>query len=370
MIRVRLALVALVLLTACTPPPSAPAAQPPSSNSLKGVCPDPLVLQTNWWPEPDHALFYQLIGPSGRISTDKNTYSGPLGATGITVEVRAGGPAIGFQSVTAQLYSDDSILLGLVGTNEQVGSSANQPTTAVLAWYARNPLILFWGNPEWNFQSVADIGSSGATVLAFESATYIDVLVAKGLLKKGQVDTSYTGDPSRFVAADGKIVSQGFVTTEPYAYQHEIKAWLKPVKFLLLDKDFPIYQNAVAIRSDKLAANRACLQALIPLLQRAAVEYIKNPGPVNGVLINFSTQIKGGTQISAAGAADAVKRMIDLGIVSNGPDGVYGSFDTPRVQSVIADLVPAFQARGKPARVGLQAADLVTNEFLDKGIKL
>jgi hypothetical protein len=338
--------------------------------SLKGICPDNVVFQTNWWPEPDHGLFYQLIGPNGRIDTNKNSYSGPLGNTGVNAEVRAGGPAIGFQSVTAQLYSDDSILLGFVGTDEQIGTSADQPTKAVLAWYAKNPQIFFWGDPGWNFANVAEIGSSGAQVLAFESATYLDVFVAKGLLKKEQIDTSYTGDPSRFVAADGKLVSQGFVTSEPYIYEHEVSAWKKPVKFLLVDREFPVYQNAVAIRADKVESNRACLQALVPLLQRAAVDYIRNPGPINGVLVNFTAQIKGGTQISSEGAADAVKKMVDLGIVGNGTDGVYGSFDNARVQALITDVAPVFQTRGKPAKAGLAPADLVTNEFLDKGVKL
>jgi hypothetical protein len=338
--------------------------------NLKGVCPDNVVFQTNWWPEPDHGLFYQLIGPNGRIDANKNTYSGPLGTTGVNAEVRAGGPAIGFQAVTAQMYSDDSILLGFVGTDEQIGASASQPTKAVLAWYAKNPQIFFWGDPSWNFASVAEIGSAGAPVLAFESATYIDVFEGKGLLKKDQVDTSYTGDPSRFVAADGKIVSQGFVTSEPYIYEHEVSAWKKPVKFLLMDKEFPVYQNAVAIRADKVESNRACLQALIPLLQRASVDYIKNPGPINGVLVNYTAQIKGGTQITAEGAADAIKKMVDLGIVGNGTDGVYGSFDNARVQALITDVAPVFQARGKPAKAGLAPSDLVTNEFLDKGVKL
>ncbi|HEY3061997.1 MAG TPA: hypothetical protein VGL99_23720 [Chloroflexota bacterium] len=338
--------------------------------TLKGICPDNIVFQTNWWPEPDHGLFYQLIGPNGRIDTNKNSYSGPVGNTGVTAEVRAGGPAIGFQAVTAQMYSDDSILLGFVGTDEQIGLSAAQPTKAVLAWYAKNPQIFFWGDPAWNFQSVAEIGSAGAQVLAFESATYLDVFVGKGLLKKEQIDTSYTGDPSRFVAADGKLVSQGFVTSEPYIYEHEVSAWKKPVKFLLVDKEFPVYQNALAVRADKLESNRACLQALIPMLQRASIDYIRNPAPINGVLVNFTAQIKGGTQITAEGAADAVKRMVDLGIVGNGSDGVFGSFDNARVQSLITDVVPVFQARGKPAKAGLTPNDLVTNEFLDKSVKL
>ncbi|MBV9582057.1 MAG: hypothetical protein JO057_26035, partial [Chloroflexi bacterium] len=94
------------------------AGAPVAAGSLKGVCPDNVVVQTNWWPEPDHGFLYQLIGPNGTIDTDKNTYSGPLGNTGVNLEVRAGGPAIGFQQVTAQMYTDDSILLGMAGTDE------------------------------------------------------------------------------------------------------------------------------------------------------------------------------------------------------------------------------------------------------------
>jgi hypothetical protein len=353
------------------PSPSVVAAPAPAAaTSLKGVCPDTVVLQTNWWPEPDHGLFYQLVVPNGTMDTNKNTYSGPLGTTGVNVEIRAGGPAIGFQSVTAQEYQDDSILLGMVGTDEQIGNSAAQPTVAVMAWYAKNPQIFFWGNPAWNFSTVAEIGKNGATVLAFSGAAYLDVLQGKGALTKDQVDTSYTGDPSRFVAADGNIVSQGFVTAEPYIYEHEVNGWKKPVKFLLLDKEVPIYQNTLGIRADKLEANRACLQKLVPLLQKSSVDYVKNPGPVNQVLIDFTAKIKGGTQITAPGAADAVQKMTSLGIVGNGTDGVFGSYDMAQVQALINDYGPVFTARGKDPKAGLKPSDIVTNEFLDKSIKM
>lgn len=328
------------------------------------------MFQTNWWPEPDHGFLYQLIGPNGTIDTNKNAYSGPIGNTGVNAEVRAGGPAIGFQQVSAQLYSDDSILLGMFGTDEQIQNSAAQPTKAVFAWYAKNPQIFFWGNPDWNFQSVADIGKNGATVLAFSGAAYIDVLTQRGSLTRDQVDNSYTGDPSRFVAADGNIVSQGFVTSEPYIYENEVQGWKKPVKFLLLDKEVPLYQDTMAIRADKLEANRACLQKLVPLMQRAAVDYVKSPGPINAVIVDYTAKIKGGTQISAAGAVDAVQKMTSLGIVGNGTDGVYGSYDTAQVQSLINDYGPVFAARGKNPKPGLQPSDIVTNEFLDKTIKL
>ena len=353
------------------PSPSAVAgAAPAAATNLKGVCPDNIVFQTNWWPEPDHGFLYQLIGPNGTIDTNKNTYSGPLGTTGVNAEIRAGGPAIGFQLVTAQMYQDDSILLGMMGTDEQIGASANQPTRAVFAWYEKNPQIFFWGKPDWNFASTADIGKSGATVLVFSGAPYVDVLEGKGLLTKSQVDNSYTGDPARFVAADGEIVSQGFVTSEPYIYEHEVQGWMKPVKFLLLDKEVPIYQDTLTIRADKLEANRACLQALVPLMQRAAIDYVRNPGPINNLFVDYTARIKGGTQISAAGAADAVEKMRSLGIVSNGADGLYGSYDSARVQSLITDYSPVFAAAGKTPKANLQPSDIFTNEFLDKNVKL
>jgi hypothetical protein len=355
-----------------SPSPVAGAAAAPAvaAGSLKGVCPDNVVVQTNWWPEPDHGFLYQLIGPNGTIDVNKNTYSGPIGNTGVNAEIRAGGPAIGFQQVTAQLYSDDSILLGMVGTDEQIQNSASQPSTAVFAWYAKNPQIFFWGNPDWNFQSVSDIGKNGATVLAFSGASYIDVLVGKSALNTGQVDESYTGDPSRFVAADGNIVSQGFITSEPYLYENEVKDWMKPVKWLLLNDDVPIYQDDMAIRTDKLDANRACLQKLIPLLQQSSLDYLKNPAPINAMIADYTARVKGGTPISISAAADAVQKMLMYGIVGNGTDGVYGSYDTARVQRMISDFGPVFTARGKPPKPNLQPSDLFTNEFLDRNIHL
>jgi hypothetical protein len=343
---------------------------PLAAGGLKGICPDNVVIQTNWWPEPDHGFLYQLIGPNGTIDTEKNAYSGPIGNTGVNAEIRAGGPAIGFQQVTAQLYTDDSILLGMISTDEQIQNSAQQPSTAVFAWYAKDPMVFFWGNPDWDFQAVSDIGRSGATVLAYSPAPYVDVLVGKGSLTKDQVDESYTGDPSRFVAADGNIVSQGFVTSEPYIYENEVQGWKKPVKLLLLDKEVPIYQDDMVIRTDKLEANRACLQKLVPLMQQSAIDYVKDPGPINSMIVDYTSRIKGGTQISEAGAADAVQKMLAYGLVGNGTDGVYGSYDAARVQGLIDDFGPVFAARGKAPRPGLQPADIFTNQFLDRSIHL
>ncbi len=120
-----------------------------AATSLAGVCPETIVVQSNWWPEPDHGLFYELIGAGGTIDANAATYSGPLLDTGVNLEIRAGGPAVGFQTASAQMYQDPDILLGMVGTDEAIVSAATQPTTAVLAWYAKNPQIFMWGDPSF-----------------------------------------------------------------------------------------------------------------------------------------------------------------------------------------------------------------------------
>jgi hypothetical protein len=378
-----LAVVALVGVTACggddgdgagatagTAKPAASSEQAGYTTPLNGVCPDTVVVQTNWWPEADHGGTYQLIGPGGKVDASKNSYTGPLGKTGINLEIRAGGPATGFQQVSSLLYQDDSILLGYVGTDEAIQNSTKAPTVALFATYDKNPQIFMWGNPKWDFKSVADIGKSGAKVLAFNGATYLSLFTQKGLLNKKQLDTSYNGSPARFVAADGNVVQQGFATNEPYVYEHETRGWQKPVKFLLVD-EYPVYQSALSIRADKLAANEACLSKLIPLFQQAQIDYLKDPGPVNKTLVDIVGQLKtSGFSIDEGGSAAAVEQIKKLNLVANGTDGTLGSFDSTRVQDLITTLGPVFERQKVKLKAGLNPDDLVTSKFLDPKIAL
>ena len=83
--------------------------------NLKGTCPDTIVVQTDWNPEAEHGALYQLMGANPKVDTNKKTVTGPLVAsggkdTGVQLQIRVGGPAIGFQQVTAQMYQDKDIL--------------------------------------------------------------------------------------------------------------------------------------------------------------------------------------------------------------------------------------------------------------------
>ena len=64
------ALAVALLAAACSSPTSSGAAAPPAASAsvnLKGVCPDPVVVQTSWYPQSEHGAVYQLVGSGATI---------------------------------------------------------------------------------------------------------------------------------------------------------------------------------------------------------------------------------------------------------------------------------------------------------------
>ena len=116
---------AVLTVTACgsgaTPaaPPATAAAGP-----LAGVCPATVVVQTDWFPEAEYGAYFQMLGENPQFDGETKKVTAPLvdggTPTGVQLEIRFGGPAIGFQQVSAQLYADKTITLGLVSTDEAI----------------------------------------------------------------------------------------------------------------------------------------------------------------------------------------------------------------------------------------------------------
>ncbi|UFS58716.1 ABC transporter substrate-binding protein [Subtercola endophyticus] len=369
-----------VALSACatsaTPAGSASATSDAAIGAvdLSGVCPANIVIQTDWNPEAEQGDLYQLIGPGAVIDSNKKAVSGPLYAsgayTGVNVEVRSGGPAIGFQSVTSQQYADPTITLGYANTDEAVQLSADQPTTAVFAPFEVGPQIIMWDPATYpNVKTIADLGKTDAVVRYFGGATYMDYLTGSGILKAANVDGSYDGTPANFVAAGGKDAQQGFATVEPYVYQHEVDAWDKPVAFQLInDAGYPIYASALSIRTGDLDKMSPCLTKLVPVLQQATVDYYKDPAATNDLIVKAVSEFNNGWVYSAGVAAYSAKAQVDLGLVGDGADKTVGNFDLDRVQKIIDITTPLFAAQGKAVAPGLTPDAIVTNKFIDPSI--
>ena len=356
---------------------SSSSAVPAADNLAAAGCPSTIVLQTDWNPESEHGGQYQLLGANPTINASTKSVTGQLMAhggvdTGVKLEIRAGGPAIGFQTVTSQLYKDSSITLGYLGTDEQIALSKTQPTVAVLAGLQISPQIIQWSpaaHPTW--KTIADIGKTSTKVLYFQGASYMDYLTGQGILKKSQVDGSYDGTPTNFVASGGQYAVQGFATSEPYTWSHDVRAWDKPLKYqLIADAGFNFYQQAIGVRKDKLAALTPCLTKLVPIMQQAIVDFVSNPAATNDLILKLVSAYNNGWVYTPGTATYAVGAMKSLGIVGNAPDGTLGAFDDARVQQLIGILVPIYTRQGKATLAGLKPSDIVSNQFIDTKISL
>ena len=118
---------------------------------LSGVCPSPLVVQTDWFPESEHGAMYELVGDDYTVDVDAKVVRGSmvLGGQdlGIEWEVRTGGPAIGFSPVSQHMAADEGIHLGYASTDQQINHWDVAPLMSVVAPLERNPQMIMW-DPE------------------------------------------------------------------------------------------------------------------------------------------------------------------------------------------------------------------------------
>jgi hypothetical protein len=372
-----------VLLTSClagcssgteevvAPQPSGSAGS--GAASLAGVCPATVAVQSNWWPQAEDGALYHLLGGELTVDKARKRVSGALVAagadTGVRLEIRSGGPANGFVPAVSTLFTDSSALLGTADTDQIAQFAGRQRVKAVVAPMERSPVVLMFDPAQHpDFKTIADIGRTDTRVLYFQGATYMDFLTGSGLLKRSQVDPGYAGTPDRWVAARGSIVQQGFLTNEPFAYEHELPAWDRKVGWLLVaDAGYPVYPETLTVRADREPALAPCLKRLVPLIQRSAAGYLADPAATNALIVRLAKDFTA-YPYSAERAAYAVSVLRDNGIVGNGPNGTVGDFDLARVSKLLDIVRPVFARAGQPLPAALTADDLVTNAYIDPAV--
>jgi hypothetical protein len=334
-------------------------------------CPNPLVIQTDRFPEPEHGAVYNLTDGLGSIDPVSGRFTGPLAADpNIMVEIRAGGPFIGDRTTVSVMGSDDEVFLGYVATDEAIAAHRRHPTKAVVAPLDINPQIIMWDPQTYDIERWSDVKATAATIHHFAGASYVEFLESSGLVTSDQLDGNYTGAPGQFIAANGRLIQQGFVTQEPYVYENVFTDWGRPVEYLLVhDAGYELYQGALAILDRRLDdAASSCLSALVPLIQQSIVDFQHDPATTNRAILEAVTDLDGLWTLTDEGARETVVQMGVLGIVGNGPDGTVGNFDLDRVNEVIA--ITAEQLDSVIVSNGLTAEDLVTNDFIDPSIGL
>jgi hypothetical protein len=381
-------LVTVVALAGCSllpggggkPTPASVAAQDTQPLDLQAVCPNPVVIQTDWNPEAEYGASYHLIGPGYRVDTKKEAVRGPLVVegrdTGVDVEVRDGGPVIKFQSVAERMYADKSITLGLVNNEQAAQLWTKAPMTSVVAPLDISPGILLWDpktHPDWN--TVVDIGQTDEHVLVTGDDLFPAYLVGSGILRRKQIDRRYDGSTNLFLGSKGKWAQGGFATAEPWILKNQTPGFDRDVSYQLIhDTGFQAYTQTLAIRAGDKGRLAGCLRRLVPIIQRSIVDYIQKPGPTNQLIENLVKQYHDATgnfwSYPAGLANFSIQQQRQLDLVGNGPDQTIGNFDMARVQSVLDIVRPILAGQKTPLPDRLSAGDLATNEFIDPKIGL
>jgi hypothetical protein len=356
--------------------PAADAGGANGSGTLAGVCPDPVVIQTSWYPESTHGGLYQLVGPGYSVDKQKQLIRGPMVIdgldTGVDIEIRPGGPARGGQQAPQLMYQDRSITLGQTATEEQIGYSAGQPTLGVFAAMDDDPVVYIWDSEAHpTFNTLSDIGQTRTKVLSFRSPN-ADYLGGAGILRESQMDYSYDGSPSRFVASQGQDVVGGFSTNEVWIYEHGLPPNLRrKVSWAYVSaSQYPNYRNLLAIRSADRERLAPCLKLLVPILQRGQVEFMQRPEPALKLVVQLVSDYHATYDYSPEHARWGVEVMRKDALVGNGSNKYLGDFDPARLQRMLDILVPIYVGQKRPVRQPFTPAELATNEFLDPSIGL
>lgn len=368
-------LVSVASLSACGGDDEATTATTTGEGVLADSCPETVVLQADWEPEAEHGGIYQLIGDDYTIDADAKSVTGPLIVdgedSGVNIEIRVGGSSVGYQSAQSLLYQDREIMFGYGRVGEYMITQEETPVVGVLASMAISPYAVYW-DPETypEVTTIADLKDAGATIsVGSNEDVWVDYLVGTGVIDEDQIDRSEQNKPANFVAAKGELAEAGFITAEPFMYEHEIPQWQKPViGQLIADTGYPEYFQALTVRAEDVTEEADCLKQLVPVMQQAQVDFIEDPVATNELIVKVVEEYDTGWVYSPEAAAYAHEAAVERGVLGDSADGVMGSFDPDRVQTII-DIVAKYSKDGD-AVAELTPADLVTDEFIDDTISV
>ena len=338
------------------------------AGSLADVCSPTVAIQTDWYPQAEHGGIYELLGSDYVVDATAGTTTGPLVVdgvdSGVNLQIRAGGPFIESPVVT-EMFLDDTIMFGYVGTDVAISRYAEAPTLAVFNALTINPQIILWNADKHpQVSTIAEIAGAVAAVSVFGDRPYMRYLVAQGVVPTEKVDTNYKGN---LLLATDNIAHQGFATSEPYRYRTLESGAITTAYQLVHDAGWTSYPQNLAINKLRLEELRPCLAALVPILQQAQINFVDNPERTIATIVDVVTQLNTSWSQTSELARYAVDTMQQLDLVGNGTTPTFGDFESPRIDDFIALATPILREQGLTIP-DIQASDLATNEFLDTAI--
>lgn len=364
--------ISISLLGACggsdTAATDTSAAVPATDVSLADVCPATIVIQTDWFPESEHGGLYQLMGDDAVASKDTGAVVGSLMVngqpTGVNLEIRAGGPFLESPVVT-EMYQDNAITFGYVGTDVAITRYTDAPTLAVFNALNINPQVLLWDatkHPE--AKTIADAAQTIKSFYVYGDPAWMRYFEAQGLIQKikliqttkatccslqKMLHTKVSQHLSRTNMRILKVVQSRLATNSfmRQAGTHTHKTW--PFE--------KIVSKSFALASKKI----------IPIFQQAQLDYIADPTRANAIILTTVATYDSWWTQSEGDVANGAASQKDMGIVGNGETPTFGDLEEARVNDFIAKATPILREQGLEI-ADIAAGDITDNTFLDPSI--
>jgi len=328
-------------------------------------CPSELVIQTDWFPELEHGGTYQLIGPDGTADADTVSYSGPVqeqyavgGLETITIKT------VNFDKSNASVLADGDADMAYLTSSDIIKDSGAIPLVGIAKTLDQDPQMVMWDPEQYDIQEPADIAGTGAQVLHFPGTSYIDYMIAEGIMTEDQSNPSYDGSDAAWVAGGGDVIQQGFATNEVYKYENDI-AWKDggPADvdfYTVADLGFENYPAVITMLQSRVDELDGCLTALVPKMQQAWIDFLDDPKPITDAMISINETHAGFWGLSE-GLNEAGMELVESeGFAVNSPDGTYCSLDPARMETLYGILQPIY------ADQGTEVADSVDGVYTNK----
>jgi hypothetical protein len=329
--------------------------------------------------QAEHGGLMQLIGSGGTM--ESGSYKGPLGSTGIDLELLEGGGGIGLgdgETAYSALFMGNSKAgkrphLGFHELDNAYIFSARFPTVGIFVPLDVSPQVLFWDEATYpdGFSSIDDLkafaqSGKGKIYVSTIDRTFGKFFVESGVPADVFVE-GYRGDGENFVINNGTWLNQGFVTSEVFKFENG-NNWAKPIGAVGINAlGYPNYTGTLSVAKDRLEELAPCFEKVVPLMQQAAIDYINNPTEVLEVIVAFNEAGHGTgwwkTPMDKSVAAAAT--MKELGLVGNGNNATVGDFDMDLVTKMHGIVAGSLDERANPDAT---PQDVVTNRFIDPSI--
>ncbi|MEP7208128.1 MAG: ABC transporter substrate-binding protein [Casimicrobiaceae bacterium] len=229
---------------------------------------DRLVFATDWFAQAEHGGFYQAIA------------EGIYRRHGLDVTIRMGGPQVNGMQLLAAGQLDIAM-----GDALQMLSAIEQdvPVTAIAATFQKNPTVLI-AHP--GVASIESLKGKPIAIAAAANTTFWPWLKQRYGFSDDQ-KRPYAFSVQPFLV-DPNLAQQGFATSEPFSVE---QGGIKPVVFLLADRGYPPYSEALAVRRETLATRADALTRFVRASAEGWKSYLANPAPGNALIKRDNPQM-------------------------------------------------------------------------------